>query len=221
MLRYPCLVLDHDDTVVQSTPLIHYPSFMNTLEQLRPGVHWSLQEFIGYNFELGFEAMCRELLGFTPEEMAVQEQNWLAYASTHEPLMFPGMAALIRRQKAEGGLVCAVSHSDSDVIARDYRKSCGFEPDLIFGWEQGPGRRKPHPWPLRQIMERYALAPAQLLMVDDLKPGWQMAQACEVPFAFAGWGSPVPAIHAFMHEHADYFLTEVEQLERLLFGAQG
>ena len=25
MLRYPCLVLDHDDTVVQSTPTIHYP----------------------------------------------------------------------------------------------------------------------------------------------------------------------------------------------------
>ena len=42
MLRYPCLVLDHDDTVVQSTPTIHYPAFMATLNELRPDVRWSL-----------------------------------------------------------------------------------------------------------------------------------------------------------------------------------
>ena len=27
MLKYPCLVLDHDDTVVQSEATIHYPCF--------------------------------------------------------------------------------------------------------------------------------------------------------------------------------------------------
>ena len=107
MLRYPCLVLDHDDTVVQSTPTIHYPAFMATLNELRPDVRWSLEEFMQYSFEPGFEALCSELLGFTPEEMARQEENWRAFSLTHEPPMFPGMAELIRRQRARGGLVCA------------------------------------------------------------------------------------------------------------------
>jgi len=31
MLKYKCLVLDHDDTVVRSTPEIHFPVFKNTL----------------------------------------------------------------------------------------------------------------------------------------------------------------------------------------------
>lgn len=220
MLRYPCLVLDHDDTVVQSTPTIHYPAFMATLNELRPDIRWSLEEFMQYSFEPGFEALCSELLGFTPEEMARQEENWRAFSLTHEPPMFPGMAELIRRQRARGGLVCAVSHSEADIIARDYVKNCGFAPDLIFGWEQGPGRRKPSPWPLQEIMRVYGLAPGQLLMVDDLKPGWQMARACGVPFAFAGWGSPVAAIHTFMRTGADHYFTRVEQLEELLVGCE-
>lgn len=35
-LKVKCLVLDHDDTVVKSTPEINYPSFKNALAQLRP-----------------------------------------------------------------------------------------------------------------------------------------------------------------------------------------
>ena len=57
-------------------------------------------------------------------------------------------------------------------------------------------------------------------MVDDLKPGWQMARACGVPFAFAGWGSPVAAIHTFMRAGADHYFTRVEQLEELLVGCE-
>ena len=29
MLKYPCLVLDHDDTVVQSEATVNYPFFCN------------------------------------------------------------------------------------------------------------------------------------------------------------------------------------------------
>jgi hypothetical protein len=45
-MRYPCLVLDHDDTLVRSTPEIHYPSFVEALRvsgrkcpRLRCGIH--------------------------------------------------------------------------------------------------------------------------------------------------------------------------------------
>ena len=35
-MRYQCLVLDHDDTVVNSTATINYPAFVQTLQKLRP-----------------------------------------------------------------------------------------------------------------------------------------------------------------------------------------
>ena len=33
-LRYKCLVLDHDDTVVNSTATVHYPCFVEYMENL-------------------------------------------------------------------------------------------------------------------------------------------------------------------------------------------
>ena len=33
-MRYQCLVLDHDDTVVNSTATINYPAFVQTLQKL-------------------------------------------------------------------------------------------------------------------------------------------------------------------------------------------
>ena len=64
-MKYKALVLDHDDTSVKSTPEIHYPAFLKTLERLRPGEKLSLEDFIGYNFGIGFLAMCNDVYHFT------------------------------------------------------------------------------------------------------------------------------------------------------------
>lgn len=52
-MRYQCLVLDHDDTVVNSTATINYPAFVQTLQKLRPDVHMTLDDFFSYSFEPG------------------------------------------------------------------------------------------------------------------------------------------------------------------------
>ena len=41
-LKYKCLVLDHDDTVMDSTRLIHHPAFLVYLREVRPGFTISL-----------------------------------------------------------------------------------------------------------------------------------------------------------------------------------
>lgn len=43
MGKYPCLVLDHDDTLVQSESTVNYPAFLKALEVLRPGQTVSLR----------------------------------------------------------------------------------------------------------------------------------------------------------------------------------
>ena len=43
MLRYRCLVLDHDDTVVRSAETVNYPQFLQLLTALRPGRRLTLE----------------------------------------------------------------------------------------------------------------------------------------------------------------------------------
>ena len=218
MLKYPCLVLDHDDTVVQSETTINYPYFCYILDQFRPGATITLEEYIHGCFNPGFAGMCREKFGFTEEELVEEYIGWKEFIRTHIPAPFPGIASIIHRQKEAGGLICVVSHSGAENIARDYLAHFGITPDDIFGWDLPEHQRKPSPYPLETIMKKYDLQPQQLLVVDDLKPAWEMAQAAGVPIAFAGWSKlEVPQITQEMTKLCDYAFSSTEELEKFLF----
>ena len=58
MLKYPCLVLDHDDTVVQSEATVNYPYFVYILDRFRPGKTITLrgeqaETFVRARMEIG------------------------------------------------------------------------------------------------------------------------------------------------------------------------
>ena len=44
MLKVPCLVLDHDDTTVNSTATVHYPAFVEFIKIRHPEVQMTLVE---------------------------------------------------------------------------------------------------------------------------------------------------------------------------------
>jgi len=219
MIRYPCLVLDHDDTAVMSTPCIHYPSFCNTLRHLRPEVTLTLSEYVRLSFDPGFEKLCYDILHFTKEEMDWQLENWKSYVRRTIPDFHPGMKELILRQKAEGGLVCVVSHSYSHFILRDYAHAGIPSPDCVIGWEEGSDRQKPNPWPIHEIMRRYPVSLQDILVVDDLRPGFDMARAAGCDFAAALWAYDSEDIRDVLRggSRGGCALESVEALSRLLF----
>ena len=219
MLNYRCLVLDHDDTVVRSEETVNYPSFLEALKVLRPGRTITREEFTRWCFSPGFSALCSDYIGLTPEEIDVQYDMWRSYVAPHTPPPYDGLRPILTRWKQEGGLLCVSSHSARENILRDYRLHFGLEPDQIFDWDLGEDRRKPSPYALQEIMRLYDLRPDELLMVDDLKPGYDMAHACGVPFACAGWSHDDPEIRAFLRRFSDFYLETVQALEPLLFGA--
>ena len=55
-------------------------------------------------------------------------------------------------------------------------------------------------------------------MVDDLKPGYDMARAAGVAIAAAGWAHNVKCIRDFMTQNCEYFLEKVEDLRKVIFG---
>lgn len=220
MTRYRCLVLDHDDTTVQSTPSVHYPSFSDTMRRLRPDMPpVSCAEYTRLWFESIFLETCREVYRFTPEEMKFQNENWLRFMEQRVPAFFEGMPEVIRRQRAEGGLVCVVSHSYARYIRRDYAAAGLPEPDSVMGWEVGAEHQKPYPEPLEVLMQRYGLQRSDILMVDDLKPGFDMARAAGCDFVAALWGYEEESLRDMIRAGAQggCMMTQVSQLYKLLF----
>ena len=219
-LKYPCLVLDHDDTVVASEIAVNYPCFLEGLKQFRPGEYMDHPEFVRWCFQYEFADFLRIRYGFTPAEAAEEYEMWKEYAKTHIPPVCEGIKEIILEQKRRGGLVCVASLSSRETILRDYGLHIGIRPDMIFSSDDPREIRKPGTYPLEKIMETYALSPAQLLVVDDLKTGLEMAKSAGVPIAAALWcRQDAPEIIDYMTERCDFAFHTTKELYDFLFGS--
>ena len=98
MLKYPCLVLDHDDTVVQSEATVNYPFFVEFLKEYRPGMTITQHEYISECFEPGYIEMCRRRFAFTDEELLIEYNAWKEHIRHHIPAPYEGIGQIIRRQ---------------------------------------------------------------------------------------------------------------------------
>ena len=215
-MKYKCLVFDHDDTVVNSTATIHHPCFQAFLRDFYPGESMSLEDYFLVNFAPGFVPMCRERFGMTDADLEKETRYWQSWVQNHIPTAYPGIREIMERQKAAGGLVCVVSHSFDYNIRRDYAANGLPEPDAVYGWERPEHERKPHPFPLEDIMRRFDLAPSDLLMIDDLKPGYDMALAAGTDFAAVGWAYDIPEIEDFMRRSSPRYFKTVRELDKWL-----
>ena len=215
-MHYKCLVLDHDDTVVASTASIHYPSFVEYMKLARPGVHYSFEEYYRQNFAPGVIPFFRDVVGLSEQEMHEEFEFWQNYLKTRVPRAYDSIREILLEHRKNGGIIAVVSHSVASVIERDYRENDLPMPDVIFGWDYPPEQRKPNPWPLEQIMAQFSLQPSELLMVDDLKPGYDMAAACGVDFCAVGWATDIAEIEQFMRQYGKYYCKQVADLAALL-----
>ena len=90
-LKYRCLVLDHDDTVVNSTATVHYPCFVEYMEKYQPQVHLTLEEYFRYNFDPGVVPMFLDICGLSRDSLAHEEAYWKEYVKYHIPKAYPGI----------------------------------------------------------------------------------------------------------------------------------
>ena len=68
-MRFPCLVLDHDDTVVQSEMTVNFPYFLQVLNAFRPGQTTTAEEYARECNRVGFADFCRQRFHFTEQEI--------------------------------------------------------------------------------------------------------------------------------------------------------
>ena len=218
-MKYKCLVLDHDDTIVDSTRTVHFPCFVEYLGKYYPSFkdNYTLESYLVKNFHPGISSLLTEELGMDEQQLAHEVDYWANYCKHHTPTAFPGIGELILDFKSAGGLVVIDSHSLTEYIERDFRENSLPTPDFIYGWDIPKEQRKPSPYTLFDIMKRYRLSPSEILVVDDLKPGYDMARGAGVDFAAAGWAYDVAEIREFMKRNCDFYLDTIADFRALLF----
>ena len=178
----------------------------------------TLEDYVLECHRLGFAGLCKIRFGFTEEELKQEHKQWMEYIMQHIPDPYPGIGTIIRRQKEEGGLICVVSHSHVDNILRDYKAHFDLIPDAIYGWELEPHQRKPNPWPLQDIMEKFGLKPEEILVVDDMKLACQMAEPLGVDVCYAGWsGMGIEEVTREMESICTYSFDSLEEFGKFLF----
>ncbi len=218
-MRYKCLVLDHDDTVVDSTAKIHFPAFVEYLKIARPHLanKYTLESYLEKNFHPGIMSLLCDEVGLTEEETKEEELFWSDFVKNHIPSSYEGIREIISEFRARGGIIAVSSHSFGHYIERDYKHNSLPMPDRIFGWDIPKEERKPAPHTVFALMRDFNLTPCEILVVDDLKPGYDMARAAGADFAAAGWAYNVPTIESFMRKNCDCYLKTVDELHKLLF----
>ena len=219
MLKYQCLVLDHDDTVVQTEKAIGYPYFRDYIARIRPGMTLSYEEYVRDCNNMVFADMCRKRWQFTDSELEEEYLGWKEYSRQNTPPLCPGIDRIIRKHKELGGILCVSSLSTKEIIERDFYHHFGFLPDAVYDYDLPTDRRKPATYALENIMETFNLQPADLIMIDDMKLGWKMAKDVGVATGFAGWSKiEFPELTKEMNALCDYTFPTTAQLELFLFG---
>ena len=107
MLKYPCLVLDHDDTVVQSEKTIGYPFFCKILEEYRPGVTITFRDYVHDCHNIGFANMCRMRFNFNDYESLNFFQR---------VLVKNGVIDLLRKEGIEEGDTVSIYDFEFDFV---------------------------------------------------------------------------------------------------------
>ncbi len=216
-LRYTCLILDHDDTAVDSSATVHYPAHVEALRVLRPGrPPVSLEGWFLKNFHPGIMPYLIKELGLNAKELEVEFEIWRSFTTRRTPAFFPGFLPALGEYRERGGRIAVISHSEPEVIRGHYRAAGPLSPDLVFGWHDEEEKRKPSPWPVRQALASLRIPEGQALVLDDLKPGVLMAREAGVAVVAAGWAHNIGEIRAYMRAHCLAYFETVEAFRNFL-----
>ncbi len=217
-MRYKCLVLDHDDTVVKSTECIHYPCFISFMQMqgrdMRDEI--PIEKYLERNCLGNIMEFYLNDVGLSQELLDGETRYWRECVNNCVPIVYDGLREILTRFCDMGGKIFVASHSESRFILRDYKENGLPTPDGVYGYDAPDGMRKPSPRIIEDIIKATGFDKDEILVVDDLKHGYDMARAAGVAFAAAGWAHSVPAIESFMKSNCDFYFSSVKALSDFL-----
>jgi len=212
-MKYKGLLLDFDDTMVESTESIHYPIYVDCLKKMKPHMTpVSIKEWFWLNHEPGISAFLRQI--YNEEEMVEEYNFWKESVAKYPlPKLYPGILEFAKDFQSQGGKIAILSLGQKPQIEQTCAEH-GLTVDYISGWTDDETKRKPNAYPALEAMREMGVQPEQCLLVDDLSPGLKMAQKVGVKACLATWINPV-----LLKEVEDdvTILRSVSDLRRVVF----
>ncbi|MFP4112593.1 MAG: HAD family hydrolase [Candidatus Woesearchaeota archaeon] len=212
------MLLDHDETTVDSTTSIHYPAHVETMRLLRPDCEpVTLDSWYNMNFHPGIMGFYKDILKLSPVELEEEFRIWRSYTEKIIPEFFDGIFDSLEEYKKKGGIIIINSHSQKDIIEKHFKHyNKEHLVDHIFGWDHDENKRKPNKWIVDETQRLYNVSLDEILVIDDLKPGFDMAKSAGVEFAWSAWAHNIPEIRKFMEQNADHVLEKVDDFKELI-----
>ena len=219
-MRYKCLITDHDDTVVKSTETIHYPAFISFMKMQGRDMtkQISIEKYLEHNCTGSIIDFYLNEVGLSKELLEKETAFWRECVNNCVPKAYDGLKEILSRFKSMGGKIYVASHSESRFILRDYKENQLPTPDGVFGYDSPKELIKPSPLIVDSVREKWGFSKDEILVLDDLKHGYDMAHSAGVDFAAAGWGYSVLKVEELMAGISKYYLKSVNDLSELLFG---
>lgn len=209
-MKYSCLIIDHDDTVIDSNEAINYPAFKEAMKQIKPNTPIvDKKQFMALCAQLGAEKMYRDYFHFTKEEYEQETKIWRKISQQVHAPFFDGMSNFIHKFKENGGHIIVYSLAESNKIKKDYQNELGFEPDYIFGYDLPKNQRKPSPYAFQKIKK--VIPSDQIIYVDDAPIGINTAKNEHLTTIGAAWGEKVPHIKEWLEKNCNYTFEDVNQ----------
>jgi phosphoglycolate phosphatase-like HAD superfamily hydrolase len=144
-LRKKCLILDHDDTIINSQESIHYPLFVEVLKILRPNITpVDFEKFIELSNEVGFVKMCRMLYHYNAEEIQFEYEHWKKHSSLIEAPTFDGIKEFLTAFEKAGGVIIVYTMNSKQNVEQDYERLFNMIPKSIISHDQYHVLRKPY-----------------------------------------------------------------------------
>ncbi|MBN2881128.1 HAD family hydrolase [Candidatus Woesearchaeota archaeon] len=217
-LKYKCIVLDHDDTVVESGLALHHKAHVEFMKKYKPrAIPIKRENWYKVCYDPGFMTFCKTNLAFTEKDWEEEFKFWSEFVSKHPPKFFEGMPEILQEYKEKGGKIVVSSFSLEKNIKRDYEINSKIMPDLIYGWGVGDGKRKPSTWIVDNIAKKYNLKPEEILVVDDSKEGIVMGNNFGCTTIGVDWArqgkNNVPEITEFLKKEASIYISNIQDFK--------
>lgn len=215
-LRKKCIILDHDDTVIDSQESIHYPLFVAVLKELRPHVApISFEQFIDLSNKLGFTKMCRLVYHFTPDEILYEYEHWKKHVEHMIAPTYAGLESILQRFVQAGGIIVVYTMNAKHNVLNDYARLFNMIPHAIIAHDQYSILRKPYRLSLLQTLSDLNVSVKDCVFVDDSPLVVALKDRLNIEFLAASWAK---SAHALWESNTDVtVLYHPEQLAHYLF----
>ena len=126
---------------------------------------------------------------------------------------FPGFIDFLKEFKRRGGIIEVVTFGREEAIYKHYKALTNDEikPDIVFGWEKDKREQcKPYAYPVEEAMRRYNLNKEDVVVIDDMPAGIEMAHNAGVTVVGAMYGEGHEVLEEDMKKICDRVFDKVE-----------